>query len=78
MNGHDDELIRNSRNRMILTITSVCPSQDAWSWEDILGLGMNASRGVEESVRDLMIFRPMAEIAFGSCSTNSVIVGLYE
>lgn len=35
---------------------------------------MNASRGVEESVNDLMILRPMAEIAFGSCSMNSVMV----
>jgi hypothetical protein len=78
MNGHDDELIRNNKKRMIFTITSVCPSQDAWSWEDILGLGMNASKGVEESVRDLMIFRPMAEIACGSCSTNSAIVRLFE
>jgi hypothetical protein len=29
MNGHDDELIRNRRNRMIFTITSVISLEDA-------------------------------------------------
>jgi len=35
---------------------------------------MNASRGVEESVRDLIILLPMADMAVGSCWINSVIV----
>jgi hypothetical protein len=39
---------------------------------------MNASRGVEESVSDLMMLRPMAEIALGSCWMNSVIVQIIQ
>jgi hypothetical protein len=38
------------------------------------GLGMNASRGVEESVRDLIILLPMADIAVGSCWKNSAMM----
>jgi hypothetical protein len=35
---------------------------------------MKASRGVEESVKDLITLRPIAEIAVGSCSTNSIVL----
>ena len=39
---------------------------------------MNASRDVEESVRDLIILLPMADMAVGSCWMNSVIVNEYN
>jgi hypothetical protein len=66
MKGHDDELTINSRNRRIFTATvSLC--WDLLEGGDLPGLGMNASSGVEESVRDLIILFPMADIALGSC-----------
>ena len=40
------------------------------------GLGMNASKGVEESVRDLIMLLPMAEMAVGSCEIKSAMIGI--
>jgi len=37
---------------------------------------MNASKGVEESVRDLIMLLPMAEMAVGSCEMKSVMIGI--
>ena len=76
MNGHDDELIRNRRNRIILTIpVSSSTFEDR---EDVPGLGINASKGVEESVRDLIMLLPMAEMAVGSCDMNSDMIGIQQ
>jgi hypothetical protein len=54
MNGHDDELMRNRRNNRSLTEGSVFSLSVTRRDDrgDIPGFGMNASRGVEESVRD--------------------------